>query len=883
MDDPDPDKMDLALNAEFDSSLLGCWEPTDGGKNDANKDEGGSTAMLSQSHANEERVNDSGGGLGGFGGRSTSPRFARMPSFTMVTEKQNDGGKQNDLQSNQGQQQQQQQQQTPWHQMASSTGQTSANIPYASGNTTGTGTNKDNLTTNDTTDGNNGDSRIATAGNTFTNRIAAHRSSLEGNPNSRNVQTTTAPEVSNTTQMHPLAIPSSATCPPHIVTTAHQAGHPQIQTVMGIQNTLFPIQTMALTTLGGSSAPFAAGLPFTTASHGDAGQSTGMDAMQQQQGQNEQQQQNACHHKDKQQQQQQQLQNTSALVFQSLPGGQQQPQQQVGQSPQQQQQQQQVAESSNNNSNSSTPPPFYLFDAPVELRVNFMQSQRMHGLPVTEDSNSYHYGVAVNGFHPQLATGQLNGSALPGTNGTPGANNNYPTNVQLVDARHSNRKAGRIKNEREQRRAQKITELIDQLREKMEHGGWNVQVKSKFHTLSSCADYVKHLMKTTQEKEDAVNKAKSDLQMKERKVEQEKALQESRSDPESVMSSLTSSTGDSGTSNRHNTKKVSSESSCTEDEQRKRKFSSSDRAGSSKKSRSDNMTSEHSSESGEERDSQQLNQQSLDKTTSSVSDITESNKDSSNSGTDSQNSNQRSDDDDESGTPSSISASSSAAVVQNKKRTKHADVVIKERGNKFPAEVTSLEESFVLDYEEVFVRSNVPQIIATTAGRIVAWNDFFLKATGISKAGVKGLTIFSLVKQDKLSNLFEIVAKALRKGAAPSEVTAEGSSNAGDGPKWDYTGMTLPCMDFPKTKERAKNGKPTVNPLYITVTLMADEDPRKRLFHCIFTDSPGTKGALGSITKDLLAILFTRTKHRKSLDQSESRKAKSEKSSLREK
>ena len=56
----------------------------------------------------------------------------------------------------------------------------------------------------------------------------------------------------------------------------------------------------------------------------------------------------------------------------------------------------------------------------------------------------------------------------------------------------------------------------------------------------SCADYCKHLMKTTKEKEDAVEKARNELEMKKRKLEEEKA-NESRSDPESVTSSLTGS------------------------------------------------------------------------------------------------------------------------------------------------------------------------------------------------------------------------------------------------------------------------------------------------------------------------------------------------------
>jgi hypothetical protein len=37
---------------------------------------------------------------------------------------------------------------------------------------------------------------------------------------------------------------------------------------------------------------------------------------------------------------------------------------------------------------------------------------------------------------------------------------------------------------------------------------------------------------------------------------------------------------------------------------------------------------------------------------------------------------------------------------------------------------------------------------------------------------------------------------------------------------------------------------------------MNDKDPRKRCFHCVFTNCPGTNGALGSITPELLASLF---------------------------
>lgn len=96
----------------------------------------------------------------------------------------------------------------------------------------------------------------------------------------------------------------------------------------------------------------------------------------------------------------------------------------------------------------------------------------MHGIPIAQDSNSFHYGMAVNGFHPQL-NAQVN-PIIPST-----------TTVQLIDARSKKKKTGRERNEREQKRAAKITELIEKLRLGMERGGWKVEMKSKYHTLST--------------------------------------------------------------------------------------------------------------------------------------------------------------------------------------------------------------------------------------------------------------------------------------------------------------------------------------------------------------------------------------------------------------
>lgn len=87
--------------------------------------------------------------------------------------------------------------------------------------------------------------------------------------------------------------------------------------------------------------------------------------------------------------------------------------------------------------------------------------------------------MSVNGFHPQRSLDE------PYLYKSLSANRALPDPVPVVDARHSDVGSKRVKNAKEQKRAHRISELIDQLRVKMEKGGWNVGIKSKFHTLSS--------------------------------------------------------------------------------------------------------------------------------------------------------------------------------------------------------------------------------------------------------------------------------------------------------------------------------------------------------------------------------------------------------------
>jgi PAS domain-containing protein len=413
----------------------------------------------------------------------------------------------------------------------------------------------------------------------------------------------------------------------------------------------------------------------------------------------------------------------------------------------------------------------------------------------------------------------------------------------------------------------------------------------------SCAEYVKHMITSTSEKEKTNEKLKSDLDEKQRKLEREKeetAIQEGRSDPESVTSSLTSNMSDNTlSSSRHN--EEDRRIGGGNNKNNKRKLSdNTDQEGSSRDTNikkvctvSSETTFEDSSGSGSgsgsggnSGDGPSAHGCSISKTISTVSDMTGSNR-----GSISNNSSSRGESSDdvptEQDSPSglgdggeqlSTSSISSDAAVANEKTSRdshscHKDVVFnndKRMGRKRPPEeVTSLERSFELNYEEVFDKSNIPQLIASTSGKIVTWNECFAKATGYRRSEIERMTIFSLVKPENLANFFEIVAAALRppddnmeknnetaneestnnlpendatatpvttlnecskekkgdevdinddSGKSTHEETTVNSKQADETDKeeneaipehlLDYTAMTLPCIDFPAMRKR---------------------------------------------------------------------------------
>lgn len=424
---------------------------------------------------------------------------------------------------------------------------------------------------------------------------------------------------------------------------------------------------------------------------------------------------------------------------------------------------------------------------------------------------------------------------------------------------------------------------------------------------------------------------------------------EGRSDPESVTSTLTASSEGSrggGAAASGNAKPVSDDTSS----RHKRKAQDMEAMDMNKVDFKKVKTQESSADlsaadEGGNGSGPSGHNISIGKMSSSVSELTDSNRGSSDSGGEKTGRNgnaahkkhPRSDEEGEgSDFQSGRSISSTAALfrgTQSHNRDHgHADVVIREKKHfrrRFRSERSSLDRKFEINYEEVFLTSNVPQIIATTAGRIVTcksclhWivigvvvdntahgtvspryitgNKFFLDATCLDESSVQRLTIFSLVQQDKLANLFEMVAEALRRKAANADSTS-GTSSSGtttkDSPPSSsdateanshvekYATMTLPCTSVLSARtDSDSSGGVKANPLYMTVspsmillcpfacwfltndsfrsgfvlqiTLMPDEDVRKRCFHCVFTDYKGSDGRMGFITPELLARLFT--------------------------
>jgi len=574
-----------------------------------------------------------------------------------------------------------------------------------------------------------------------------------------------------------------------------------------------------------------------------------------------------------------------------------------------------------------TAPPFYLFDAPCELRTNFIQAQHLNNITVVQDNNAYHYGMAVNGFHPQL-NAQANPPIQPTTkthnsSSSSSSSHNTPENVVLLDGRHKNKiRQGNERNEREQQRAQKITELIDKLRLTMVNGGWkNNEMKSKYQTLSTCAAYVKYLIQETKKKEAAIEKARSNLAIRNQKLEEDKSLQESRSDPESVTSSLTTSsafrTGDErksgecgglevGKSSRPSMRVISSSSGGGSDDHNNSKSSDSEKNDSAahaffsdvqnEKARVNTVgtdsqaSSADGSVSGPDSCDRPEGQNiSLHKRNSSMSEISDSTLSSnvdSGTGSDSGDCTSggsidltisgKNSSSDECEDLSEASIVSSTAAVMSGFGSKeqdniHPTAMVKEsigdRKRKHEdREKTSLEGDFELNYQEVFLASNIPQLIATQTGRIAICNDFFHSATGMSEQDMQRITIFSIVQADKLSTLFELVATSIRQSKKPSSAdgcitdTSAGpwSSSNDDAP---YKTVTLPCIPFPKgMKSKAgEDEEEVLRPLFMAVTFIADDNPRNRCIHCILTEeAPGSGSKIGPMTPTALKKMFTK-------------------------
>lgn len=194
----------------------------------------------------------------------------------------------------------------------------------------------------------------------------------------------------------------------------------------------------------------------------------------------------------------------------------------MSQQPQQQQAQQQLAlatsfnAANNNNNNASSGDSSSNNITASTLSYNSPYSNHLRELTANFRNNpnvSVHYGMAVNGFHPQVNARVNPVFPLSNNGGIGGATTNAATRQTTLAGGAGNTSSGtknsrkqargntnattaapgaasthtrnsRERNNREQVRAQKITQLISELRENMEKGGWQQEMKSKYQTLS---------------------------------------------------------------------------------------------------------------------------------------------------------------------------------------------------------------------------------------------------------------------------------------------------------------------------------------------------------------------------------------------------------------
>ncbi len=309
----------------------------------------------------------------------------------------------------------------------------------------------------------------------------------------------------------------------------------------------------------------------------------------------------------------------------------------------------------------------------------------------------------------------------------------------------------------------------------------------------SCGEFLNHLKTITKEKEENLEKTKADLVLRQQKLKEDKSLQESRSDPESVISSLTAFSTNSNNDNVltnicDDAKKIdqnkSNPSICLSSSDQAAKKSnppafesssdqgakesnpstpdasfdqvvnkwnpssfesSSDQVAAKKQCTDDGSGTSSDGHKGAHIGDNKMSSSdgsgsssdgghkgahiAVNKMSSSVSDMTDSNRGSSDGKTStgtndlktalvtsSEGCSQRSGEDEVSSTAAVVSG-----IGSQKHGHTHADVVVKTgpRKRKRKHELTSLDEGFILDYREVFMTSNVPQIISTLAGRII--------------------------------------------------------------------------------------------------------------------------------------------------------------------
>jgi len=144
--------------------------------------------------------------------------------------------------------------------------------------------------------------------------------------------------------------------------------------------------------------------------------------------------------------------------------------------------------------------PFAVFDAPIELRLNFLRSATDQGIPTSSHANEIYNLNAI-----MCCPREFGRSRIPFRSDA----------LRYTDARYDRRHVRRTKRSQERERARRIVEKIYDIRQLMARDGVPVPSDLKTEVLNSLPEYVRHLQKNVAAKARRLREVRREILLRE--------------------------------------------------------------------------------------------------------------------------------------------------------------------------------------------------------------------------------------------------------------------------------------------------------------------------------------------------------------------------------